>query len=129
MTNNNLIFFEGAEIAETRSGKYYRVVLEDEECTVYVNTMIAEEISSEVNEEKSLIAVLLAYIEYIRKSNSTKERKNSRMDKDRIISSTISLITAYPTEILIGYIKNLKWHEVKAIFKSANPVKELKQSI
>ena len=104
-------------------------MLEDEECTVYVNTMIAEEISSEVNEEKSLIAVLLAYIEYIRKSNSTKERKNSRMDKDRIISSTISLITAYPTEILIGYIKNLKWHEVKAIFKSANPVKELKQSI
>lgn len=125
MAKNNLKYFDGIGVKKNRNNKSYKVIFKDEECTISINAKEVQEICESGNVEE-LVAILLAYVEYIRKDTSTDE---VRLRKIEVIEPTIKLLRDYDVESLIFYFRSLKWHEIKSIYESADPGARFKEII
>lgn len=125
MAKNIITYYEDACITEIRGGLNWKVEIEEEENTIiFVNKKIVNEIFSNSNAtEESLIALLLAYIEYVRRTMNFDSSKRPRRIEEEYIQSAITniLSTSYPIESIIEWVKTAKWHEVKTLLTSDNP--------
>ena len=63
-TNNKIIYFDWAQVEKTSEGNF-KVFLEEEETAIIVSLIDVNRIQNRVAEEPELIAIVLAYIEYI----------------------------------------------------------------
>ena len=128
-SKNNRVFFEGMEVDQNRNRPYYKIDIEDAECSVYISKKIVQEIYDDSKEDKVLIAILLACIEYIRKSTSTDKHIIGRLEEDVMAKAIKKLLVNYQIETLILYLKQLKWYEIKPILVAPNPKEELEKII
>lgn len=126
---SNFFYFEEAEVSQTKGG-LYRVRLEEEDSVFYVKSELTERIAFKSDVDAELVAILLAYIEYARKSrNADHEKKAKRIDDEDLYQGIVALLFSYPIENLIELIHPLKWHEISDILNADNPVEEMKKII
>ena len=131
MTNDNYTLYDNARISTGRTSASWKVELEEEEKNIFIKKNIVEKISSETNAEEALVALLLAYINYVR----TTVHPNcfecpKKIADEKIIESTIILLnSAYPIEYIIEWIRNAKWTEIARVYKAPNPAEELGEII
>ena len=64
MNNNKFIYFYGVQVEKTRN-ENFKVILEEEDYTIYVSSKDVFRIQRRVDEKEEVIAIVLAYIEYI----------------------------------------------------------------
>ena len=125
---NNFIFIEDVQIV--RKGIYYVVTLEMDDYTFYIKSSNVEEIATKNQEDMNFVALLLAYIEYARRSRNSGNDPSARKLDHEIVSSAISeILKKYSLETIIDVFKELKWHEIVYILKSDSPVAEMDEII
>lgn len=127
MTNTNFTYYGEATISKTRSS--FKIELEKAEVTIFVPFNIVEQICERAIDYETMVAVLLAYIEVIRKNSFTVNVKNRKIRDDILISNTIRLLEKFSAEQLIEVVKELKWHEIERIFNSENPENEIDEFV
>ena len=128
MAKSSLVYFEDVSIR--RSSNSYIVNLELDGDDFYIRNPIIEDIAMKGNTDKNLIAILLAYIEYARRSRNSDENPKARKIENEIVSSVIcELLKKYSAEELIDMVKELKWHEICEIFYSQNPILKIEEII
>jgi len=129
MTENNFVYYEGATISKTKSS--YKVYFEDNEWTIYVSFEDVHKVSSQTNEDDNLIAVLLASITYAREDVLAFKNKVPKVPKEKIFETVIKLLNEYEgsIETLITQLQGMKWHELREILLSEEPVKVLNEII
>ena len=131
MTNNNYTIYDNARISTGRTSASWKVELEEEEKNIFIKKKIVEEISSETNAEEALVALLLAYINYVRITVHPNCSECPRKIVDeKIIESTIILLNStYPIEYIIEWVRDAKWTEIERVYKARNPAEELGEII
>lgn len=123
--NNKFIYFTGVQVVKTR-GENYEVILEDEEFTIYVSSSDVNRISREVGEREELVAIVLAYIEYIYQSTDVPFERIERMKHGIIIENVICILSCMAAEDFIQKMRDVKWHELVEIFESDNPIQKIR---
>ena len=127
MTNTNLTYFDDATISKTRSS--FKVYFEDTDSTVIVPFSEVQSICKKTADDEEMVATLLAYIEIARKSATTPTLKIRRISEENRIKNSIKLLIKYPVEQLIAVVQGLKWHQIKTIFESDNPIEEIEEFV
>lgn len=125
---NNFVYFEGAKVTKTRSKIYYRIDLEDEDWSFFIKKEIVKGIiSSSVEEESNLVAIMLAYVEYSRqcRNECRESKKAKKLEDDILINGFSALLYSYPVERLVVIFKSLKWHEITEILNSEDPISKM----
>lgn len=125
--NNSFVYFEDAEV--TRTKKLYRVFLEDEESTFFLKEEIVDSIADQTGEDPNLVAILLANIDYVRKS---REKMNggstpTKIENKLMVECVSMLLKVISIDELIARFKAMKWHEILKVFDSQNPVEEIEE--
>ena len=129
-TTDNFVCFEEVTISKTRKETLYKVNLELEGYIFYIDKEIVDNIISQTHEDENLIAILLAYIEYSRKSRNTHNRGRAKcLDKKLLVDGISKLLVSYSSERLIKLVRNLKWHEIDYVFNSDNPIEKMDEVI
>jgi len=127
MNNNKFFYFDGATVERTNA-KNFKVIFEDEEATIFVNSTDVNRVLKKVNEEEEVIAILLAYIEYIYQSTKqTSSERIKRLETEFITENVIVILSRYVAEDLIMIIKQMKWHEIVFVFESKDPIQEIER--
>lgn len=128
-TESNFFYFEEVEVSQTKGG-LYRVKLEEEECVFYIKPELTQRIASKADVNEELVAILLAYIEYARRSrNADHEKKVKRIEDKDLFEVISALLFSFSIENLIEFIHPLKWHEISDIINADSPVEEMKKII
>ena len=114
----------------TESSTYFNVYLEEEGWKVYVSREEVSQVERETRQDQYLIAVLLAYVSYIRKSTSTSKGKICKLDDDTRLNAVTNLLNGYEHSIqsLINEVKDLKWHELRRVLLDSEPAEALYQT-
>ena len=129
-TENSLIGYDGAYVSASQRNISYKVELEDGEYIFYIKKDTVQEIAIQSNEDEPLIAIILAYLEYARKSRNTgNSSRTRRIEEEQVISSISALLKVYAAEMLITIFRALKWHEMYQVICSENPNQELEEII
>lgn len=124
--NNGFVYFDEAVVKRTKD--FYKVVLEVEEVTIFKKVSVVNEIVSTTEEDENLIAILLAQIEYVRRSNAKfGKREPHRIDNKNIIRGVSILLGVISIEELIYKVKSSNWHELVNIFESGDPIKNIEE--
>jgi len=127
MTNSNkFIYFSGVQVEKTR-GENFKVTLEEEEITICVCSNDVERIKKRIDESEELIAIVLAYIEYVFQYTKALYQRIDRLEQGIINDNVIVLLTQMCAEEMIGIIKTLKWHEILQVFESENQVQKIRE--
>ena len=116
-------YFDEATIS--RTDKNYKVELVERELTIFVPEAIVSDVCKNTSAEEEIVATLFAYMEAARKEATTKENKFRRINEDKVVINTKELMVWYSIERLIEVVRDLKWHQIKAIFESENPKKKM----
>ena len=129
-TENNSIYFEDIKVSKCRENSSFKVELDTEGYTFFIKNRLTEKISIESREDENLIAIILAYIEYARKSrNSDKDDKVKSLEDDVLFFGLSKLLDKYSGEELIEIIRELKWHEICQVLNSEKPISEIEEFI
>lgn len=129
-TKNNFTYFEDVRVSMSRKKLSFKVDLELEGFSFYVSKAIVDEIATKNKEDENLVAIILAYIEYARKSrNADNNCKAKKLEDELLISGVSRLLQEYPIERVIEIMGLLKWHEICKILASNNPVEEVEEVI
>ena len=129
MTNNNkFIYFTGAIVEKTKF-QNFKITLEEEEAIVYVSATDVNKIQNRVEETEELIALVLAYIEYVFQNTKAMYQRMDRLEQEIIDDNVIVIMSQVSAEEMIDIIKTLKWHEVLQIFEAKNPAQEIRDRI
>lgn len=123
MANTNYTYYGEATVSRMRLS--FKVVLDEHERTIIIPVSIVEEISNTTKEDVDMIAILLAYIEVIRKEVVTDTEKFRKIAEKRLIVNVSKLLNEYAIEELIEIIQGLKWHQIVDVLESNNPKKQL----
>ena len=123
MTKQKTIYFDGGKIVKTRAS--YKIMLEEENCTIFIPIDEVEELQLICQEDEYLIAALLGCIEYVRKSTITDTIHLKKIQQKRLIESVSTLLTSYHIESLTNLFLELKWHEISKILNSESPLLEI----
>ena len=127
MTNSSkFIYFTGVQVSKTK-GDNYEVFFEYEELTIYVSSSDVTRISMEVGEREEVIAIVLAYIEYIYQSTNVPFERIERMKQGVINENLICILSKMVAEEFIQEIKEIKWHQLVEIFESENPIQKINE--
>lgn len=131
MTKNNYTLYENATISKMRGGISWKVELEDEECSILVKVETVDKIFTGTNTEETIIALILAYIECKRKALCFTSAKYPEKIDDIVIASAVGnlILSDYPIERIVEWVRNAKWHEIKAVLTSENPAEYLGEII
>ena len=127
MTNTNLTYFDDATISKTRSS--FKVYFEDTDSTVIVPFSEVQSICKKTADDEEMVATLLAYIELARKRAITQTIRIRKISEENRIKNSIELLIKYPVEQLIAVVQGLKWHQIKTIFESDNPIEEIEEFV
>ena len=126
MSNGNkFIYFTGAQVEKTKS-ENFKVTLEEEEYIIYVSSKDVYRIKQKVDETEELIAIVLAYIEYVFQYTKVFGQKKNA-EQEVIVDNLIFILSRMPAEEFIERIKNIKWHEILEIFESGDPVQKIRE--
>lgn len=129
-TENNSIYFEDIKVSKCRENSSFKVELDTEGYTFFIKNRLTEKISMESREDENLIAIILAYIEYARKSrNSDKDDKVKSLEDDVLFFGLSKLLDKYSGEELIEIMRELKWHEICQVLNSEKPIAEIEEFI
>ena len=129
-TENNSIYFEDIKVSKCRENSSFKVELDTEGYTFFIKNRLTEKISIESRDDENLIAIILAYIEYARKSrNSDKDDKVKSLEDDVLFFGLSKLLDKYSGEELIEIIRELKWHEICQVLNSEKPISEIEEFI
>jgi len=101
--------------------------LEEEEITICVCSNDVERIKKRIDESEELIAIVLAYIEYVFQYTKALYQRIDRLEQGIINDNVIVLLTQMCAEEMIGIIKTLKWHEILQVFESENQVQKIRE--
>lgn len=122
--NNKFNYFDEAIVERRRV--HYKVYLVEEETIIYRKVSTVDSIVERTSQEKHLIAILLAYIEYARRTNSMiGGRWPAQLDDKVIVEVTEILLESFLIEELIYKVKSSNWYELLNVFKSNNPIEEM----
>lgn len=124
-TNSKFIYFSGAQVQTTRE-ENYKVILEDEDETIYVSSKDVEQIQKKTDEREEIIAIILAYIEYIYQETNVIHQRIPHLESGAINDNIIVLLKNMAGEEVIEIIRQLKWYDIIAIFESNNPVQKIR---
>ena len=129
MTEKDIsIYFENVKV--WREKTYYVIALELEGETFYIDEEQVEDIANKTKQDEDLTAIVLAYIEYARKSrNSDKDDKVKSLEDDVLFFGLSKLLDKYSGEELIEIIRELKWHEICQVLNSEKPISEIEEFI
>ena len=125
MTNNYFPDFD-VEVVEKKSGMY-KVILREEQCAIYLDPEKIQNIAGKVSEEESLVAMVLAYIECVRKNTTNAKDRIEKLDEELVAEAFEKLSRKYSMEELTFYFKSFKWYEIEEIMKSSDPVSALEE--
>ena len=117
-------YLDNALITMTR-GLNFRVELEEENATIMVARDIVERITQTVgDDEEPFIILILAYIDYVRRDrNGVDKKAPNRIDEDKIVDVFSIIYNQVDSiESLSEIFRNLKWHEIKEIIESEDPM-------
>ena len=111
----------------TQSKDYFKVFLEEEEWRIYVPMEEVRRVTTATEQDENFVAVLLAYVSYIRKNTLVAKNNVPKLDQEVALNSVINLIKGYEHSIqdLIDEIKVLKWHELRRVLLSEEPAATL----
>ena len=128
MTNyNGFAYFQDAMVS--RKNTMYVVDLEVEEAKFYLGEKMIDEIARKTGEDKNLIAILIAYIDYVRKSRGKRNGKHDggiqNLPYEDIVDGVTALLRKISIDDLIEKIKGLKWHEIKSVLTGELPIEEI----
>lgn len=119
------VYFDDAEV--TRTSKLYKVILEQEETTIYLKETLVETIATSTNQDENLIAILLAHMECVRRSRNTNINKDARKLDDKIVAEGLKiLLRDILIEDLIQKMQSIKWHQIVEILTAESPIEELR---
>ena len=106
----------------------HKIKIEDY-CT-YIDEYLIEQIFLSTREDKNIIARILAYIEYARKSiNVQGYERVCGFNSEAIISTFSELINHYTIEMILEVVQGLKWYEINSIIYSRRPIRALEEII
>ena len=125
-TNNKFIYFTGASVEKTR-GQNFKVTLVDEETIIYVSSRDIDRVQKHVDEREELIAIILAYIEYIYQSTKVEFQRLERLEREIIDDNVSVILSQLSAEEMIEIIKTVKWHEIIDIFDSKDPAQRIRE--
>ena len=128
INNSKIIYFAGIQVQTTR-GENYKVFLEDEDCTIYVSSKDVERIRKNTDETEEVIAIILAYVEYIYQEANVIHQRIRRLEEGVINDNIIVLLKNMSGEELTDLVKTLKWYDILEVFKSNNPVQKIRDLI
>lgn len=120
-----------AKISEVRGGVSWKIELEDVDEIIFIKKNIVDKIASNSDAEETLIALVLAYIKYVRTTvNPNSMNCPKKIDDEILINSMSKLIdNSYPIEYIIEWVRDSKWTEIERVFTSENPEEELSELI
>ena len=109
---------------------YCKVYLEEEDWRIYVPTEDVNRVAMATEQDENLVAVLLAYVSYIRKNTLAAKNNVPKLDQEVVLNSLINLVKGYEHSVqdLINQVKYLKWHELRRILMSSEPAEMLYQT-
>lgn len=123
----NFVCTDWAVIERTRTN--FKVRLEEEEWDIYVSKEQVDEVSRETKQDENLVAVLLAYVAFIKQSTKTKTEHLKRLSDEQKLDGMIRLLNAYefPIETLINVVRELKWHQLRDVLLARTPAQYLSE--
>ena len=124
-TNNKIIYFDWAQVEKTSEGNF-KVFLEEEETAIIVSLIDVNRIQNRVAEEPELIAIVLAYIEYIFQFTKVPNLKIQQVEQDVIDDNVIVILTQMSAEEMVDTVRNLKWHEIIQVFEAPNKAQKIR---
>ena len=117
------------EVMVYKKNKMYVVTLEEEEATFYLEPNMINQIAKKANEEENLVAILVAYINYVRRSRAKCDGKRDgrpqNLDSQVIVDGLITILKKVSIDDLIVTFRSLKWHEIKSILTFDLPIEEV----
>lgn len=121
MTDCNFVCTDWAVIERTRTN--FKVRLEEEEWDIYVSKEQVNEVSRETKQDENLVAVLLAYVSYVRQSTKAQKNEVKRLPDEQKVDGMIRLLNGYEfsIETLIDTVKELKWHQLREVLLANSP--------
>lgn len=123
--SNGFVYFDDAVVR--RTSDFYKVVLEEEEVTIFKKVSLVEDIVAKTRYDENLIAILLAQIEFIRRDNAKLSKKiPRRINNENIIRGVSILLESVSIEELISKVKSSNWHELVNAFEAEDPIDMLK---
>lgn len=127
MTNNTgFVYFDEAVVRRTND--FYKILLEEEEVTIFKKVSLVDEIVSKTGEDENLIAILLAQIEYVRSSNAQFGKRGPRkIEDDKTVQVLSILLEDISIEELIYKVKSSNWYELVNVFESGDPIKNIEE--
>lgn len=124
---SSFLCFEDAEVTRTKNNRY-KVYLIEEEMEIIIGDNLVKEIALATSEEENLIAILLSYIDFVRRSRITQTVTAPRKVKEEVlITSLIKLLRENPIERLINIVKYLKWHQLLDVLTSEEPSEKIQE--
>lgn len=123
---NQFISYEDCTISLSKSGLSYKVQM-DGGATFILSKETVNHIASETEQEDYMVAVLLAYIKCARLENS-KSKPPKNISEDTLFKGGKEILTSqYPIEHILALFRSLRWHEVKDVLASDDPVREMEE--
>ena len=125
-SKNSFVYFDDAEV--TRTSKRYKVILKQENVTMYFKQEIVDSIKNMTDEDANLVAILLAHIEFVRR-NTNKEDIGvfvRKLENEDIVEGLEVLLRYKSLEELIEIVQTLKWHQIVEIMTAESPIEELR---
>ena len=123
---NSFVYFEDAVVYRTK--EYYKVILESEETTIMLKDRLVEAIAEKTIENENLIAILLAYIDYVRITvRGANQNPPKRLEDNVMIEGILLLVENISIEELIIKMKTMKWHEIVGLLESPDPIERIQR--
>jgi len=123
--NSSFIYFSEIQVRTTPRGNY-KVILTYEDYTLYISSADVERIKTKTDESEEIIAIILAYIEYIYQSTNVGSERIHRLEQDVIDDNLILILKDMVGEEVIDFVKTLKWYDILAIFNAENPIQKIR---
>ena len=122
---SNVVSVDWGTISQSRS--YFKVNLEDENWKISVPSEKVSKASMATGQDEYLVAVLFAYVSYIRQNTLAPKNKVEKLEDEVVMNAMINLINGYEHSMqsLINQIKELKWHELRWVILSKEPAATL----
>ena len=117
------IYYEDAEVS--RTNKLYKVKLIEEERGIFLGKELVESLASDTDQDENLIAILIAYIKFVRIDREKDIKDFTPNIKDDVLSEGLkALLQEIGIEELIGKMQTLKWHQIVDIINDEQPVEK-----
>ena len=128
---NNVYCLDEIRVSRN-ANRDFEVLVEDDHDLIIIEEGFVESISNllgTMSVSKEEIAAIVACIKHIQRKNRTGYKMDGKwpdiIKELNLIQVTAELLNHYSAEEVLQYIKEKKWHELVAIYESADPVKKL----